>query len=338
MSRQGQVLPKLVSLITTPAPCKEEDVVTWTYTKIPGSGTLPCLRQPYDHVRLNVGRPTNLTKSFVQWAVENEHGDLGLTGAPRQELSPAGAPLPPPSALALKLKRPENAPLLGDQINGIVEFAEDNICMARMRIDNLHLVTTVEDLAAPLGDRLPYNIISFFDAAIDAIRAQPDDTRVIGLLAIAAVSTRRYIRGIEFSKVQDAVREFNRTSDDFQVECPKVEGVLLATQGFLRAIPQDPQEETRLLAYHEAFHAYIVENYNEQLRWWMEMNLRFDSSWFKKFSRVKTMPVDKGRGGIKIPVRRVDSGLEKRAPPKVDGTSRRPTWRLKPTRSRTMAV
>ena len=316
-----------------------------TDTLILLSGDLPCLRQPYDHVRLNVGRLTNLIKGFVCWDLEKEHGDLGL-GSKFSASAELEGSLPPHSPLGAMLQRPENAFLLKKQVQGLVDLAEDNICMARMRLDNLHRIQSIDDLAAPPGDRLPSNLIHFFNAAIDAIWAQPEELRVLGLLAIAAMSRRPYHRGVDFAQYEDAVREFNRTSTGIQVKCPGVEGVLLAAQGFLIAVPNERQP---LRAYHETFYAYVIEAYHEELKWWVEVNLRFDNvEWFRKVLRVKTSLVEKDRMEVGNPQRRTDGvvaiqgagafKLKKRTSSRIGALVKRPTGALRPTRSRTMAV
>jgi hypothetical protein len=243
---------------------------------------------------------------------------------------------------------PENASLLREEVDGVVELAEGNVFMARMRLDNLHLVQTPEQLTAPVGDRLPPNLISFFDAAIDSMWAQPEEQRILGLLAIAAMSRRPYHQGIDFARYEDAVQEFNRTSSEIQVKCPGVEGVLLATQGFLMTVQQANQP---LRAYHKAFYAYVVEDYNEELKWWIEVNLRFDNvEWFRKVLRVKTALGDKDKNRTKAEKSQWRTGggdadhqtgswkLKKRTSSKIGGLVKRPTGALKPTRSHTIAI
>jgi hypothetical protein len=117
---------------------------------------------------------------FVSWTLEREHGNLGLSksDANKPPLSSYGAAL---SSLASDTSTPTPAQRLKQTI---VFNAQENIALARLRLDILHENTPeVVEVEDKLSD-FPADLIAFFSTGIQMIEAQQQVTANMGLVGI----------------------------------------------------------------------------------------------------------------------------------------------------------
>jgi hypothetical protein len=212
-------------------------------------------------------------QKFVAWDLEKEHGDLGL-----QSLNDTKPPL---SSRGKELRRRH-----GDgaqrRLDWIVLKAFGNVGIAKLRLDLVHSVQYLEAIDV-VGDRLPGNIIALFDAGIQRLEKQPDAQRELGLCAIAAAVHN--FKGVPFATLERWVYEATSKSGAVKIPPHTLEDVLQAAQGFL-VVSSAVDRVVR--HYHDHFHLYASEDYNESLLW-ARSQLRFNRS-VRSFSLSPSPP------------------------------------------------
>ncbi|KAK1636329.1 hypothetical protein BDP81DRAFT_321171 [Colletotrichum phormii] len=255
--------------------------------------------QPFDHIELEVDFDSAMESAarFIDWDLETEHGDLGLGSRSNSSRENNPDELPPLSAFGRRLADPRNHEAFADLRDQIKNQARGNIGLARLRLDGLHPTQSL-DAVAVQADKLPANIVSFFDAGIRRIEERPPAQRDLGLKAIAAVAHYDFLEGgVAYEIVEKvlhrAAKASARASAKRANSTPTVsssmrsnktlaatkrpeattwvhvphrslEEMLHATRGFLEF---GNQEHRPLRAYCEAFHTYAQEDYNESLVW-----------------------------------------------------------------------
>ncbi|KAF0316115.1 heterokaryon incompatibility protein, partial [Colletotrichum asianum] len=236
--------------------------------------------QPFDYVEVNLYHHDQFNR-YIDWDFEREHGDLGL-GSGTQSL-------PPHSELGKWLTEPQNYEALKELPGKIVEQAEMNISLARLRLDSIHRAHPSDVINPTVADVLPANIVAFFDAGMKRIEEQASPQRALGLRVIAAVTNFDFDRrGLGFEVLDEVLRnaerpnvrhEANRTHSapvmsttplpkkeredtDAHVLGPRLREMLHATRGF---VVVKPFADYPMVAYCKTFHMYAKENYNEAL-------------------------------------------------------------------------
>ena len=204
--------------------------------------------EPYDDRSLEIDNiPDSSMVTFVAWALEREHGDLGFgssSEAKRRPLSILG--------MALRHNRVEGAEELR---TSIVDEAAGNVGMAKLRVELTYGSQALEEVKVN-RDRLPSNIIAIFDAGIRRLEKQPKAQRELGLMIIAG--SCRELQGVPLKTLEDWIGTSFRSPED----------VFHVTGGFVKVdIKVDQIAERRVQAYHHTFGAYVREDYNESLFW-----------------------------------------------------------------------
>jgi hypothetical protein len=137
----------------------------------------------------------------------------------------------------------------------IVDKASGNISMAKLRLDLVHGAQSLDHIEAA-RDRLPNNLVELFDAGIRSIEEQRGELeRRLGVLAIAAAASA--YNGIE---VPILTQHIQRAMPDIAPPC--LHDVLRAAKGFLVQLNTKP---VKVKLYHNDFHFYVAEDYNESL-------------------------------------------------------------------------
>lgn len=236
--------------------------------------------QPFDYVEVNLYHHNQFNR-YIDWDLEREHGDLGLGSGVQS--------LPPHSELGKRITKPQNHEALKELPGRIVEQAEMNISLARLRLDNIHRAHPADVINPTVADVLPSNIVAFFDAGMKRIEEQAPPQRSLGLRVIAAVTNFDFDqRGLGFEVLYEVLRnaerpdarhEANRAhaapvmsttvipksdgeDEDAHVLGPRLREMLHATRGF---VVVKPFADYPMVACCETFHMYAKENYNEAL-------------------------------------------------------------------------
>ncbi|KAF1959261.1 hypothetical protein CC80DRAFT_406955 [Byssothecium circinans] len=206
------------------------------------------MRELYDHVNITISIPNDDMEAYLNWALEREHGDLGLKSTAKK---------PPLSSLGLSLRKRNEPELIKTLVSDIKGLATGHIAIAKARLDLLHDARSVEDIMQKRY-QLPasnLDIVSMFDAAVKAVEAQDPLRGSLGLQAIAAAG--RDPDGIEIPYLRELLNQSNRT------RVRSGEDILTATRGLLTApVGFKPQS---LHIFGNTFNNYVVERYNDSI-------------------------------------------------------------------------
>ncbi|KAF2496956.1 hypothetical protein BU16DRAFT_458406 [Lophium mytilinum] len=244
-------------------PCKERGEVC------PICETAEYLIESYDIVNFGIGQiPPQSMRDFVAWDLEKEHGDLGLKSSCHDK--------PPLSSLGALILRNQDGSTPQSLLERILEQAENNIGIAKLRLDNFHNAQSLEDVES-IGDRLPPNIVFQFDTAVRNIETQPASQGDLGLRAIAAAAENN--AGVPAANVERWLRP---KSSKFPPR--SVEDVLQSANGFLISANM---EEENIRIYHASFFMYVAQNYNASLLW-ARSQLHFDRA-FRSRTNISTL-------------------------------------------------
>jgi len=215
------------------------------------------LSQPFDHVDLDISLPSEeQVRKFVAWALEHEHGDLGLDSDAAEK--------PPLSLLGRRLRDGGQGAAEG-LVAHITSQAENNIALARARLELVH---AVEDVAAAgvVRDRLPPNVSGLFDAILACVEAQPPSQRELGLKAIAAVGHDDHVT-VEAGALMEWLDRAAAWAGTIETPHRSLEDVLDAARGCLITTVPMGEQERFVLPFHDDFRTYINEGYRESLIW-----------------------------------------------------------------------
>lgn len=211
---------------------------------------------------------------YVSYMLELTHGDL--------HLSSSASPKPPHSRLGRALIASEGAAL--QLRKKIMEDAEGNIAMAKLRLEAVDGATTIENVVR-YGDRLPATIVSLFDTGIADIQTREPNIEELGLKAIVGVAYEFHER--PFADLERWLRrQMKRDGDDqLQPQDLTVEEVLRAAAGLIFV---DNRNDLPVRLYHEALGYYVAERYNEALFWMYTSTNTVDAEEFEKPKRMQT--------------------------------------------------
>ena len=212
-----------------------------------------------DHVNYELGSiPWEEMMNYVKWNLEKEHGDLGLNSKYSRK--------PPLSNLGVELLNYGPTRLMENlERKGILR----NIAIAKARLDNIHGMSSLRTLNAS-RDKMPTNIIAFFDAEISRIEALPKPKREIGLVAIALLCGDADSLGeISWLDVQFQLRKvLSRLKLEHTLS---LESVMEICRGLITIYSKDDEDNQEryyvLVPYNDLLTLYVQENYNESLHW-----------------------------------------------------------------------
>ncbi len=214
--------------------------------------------QPYNHVDIDITVfNTERLLEFIEWSLENEHGDLGLESSDQ--------PKPPLSQLGLQIKRSPDKHEAFNIAHIVFGRAEPNVTLALARLELVHTMDTADE-TRPVSDRLPANIVALFDAGMRSVNSQPEELRDIGLKAIAAVAhvADQGFRPLKYVDLDRWLREAAMLSSGSSlrhVPHRSLEEILQATKGFLITTVPMGEQERYVEGYHYDFIIYAAGGY-----------------------------------------------------------------------------
>lgn len=145
----------------------------------------------------------------------------------------------------------------------VVEKADGNINMAKLRIEEL-LATDMGEMLGKVGDRLPRNIVAFFDAEMSRIQSQTPKLRELALLTIAAVAEREYYEGVLVATLEKMIRKARDESPHLgRFPVRSLEDILEAANGLI--VMRLDTDIFGVVLWHADFATYVQENYNQTL-------------------------------------------------------------------------
>jgi hypothetical protein len=151
----------------------------------------------------------------------------------------------------------------GQVISYIKSKAGGNITLALLYLEDIFSRDNFASLdSTGVNDRLPRDVIAFFNAEMNSIEQRPRPQRLPPLLAIAAAAHNDM--GISLEKLEECIRLAQQASHE--LDYPRgVEDVFDAANGWLT----DPRTVNREvdICCKPAFTFYVQEDYNDSLAW-----------------------------------------------------------------------
>ncbi|KZM24591.1 hypothetical protein ST47_g4332 [Ascochyta rabiei] len=160
---------------------------------------------------------------------------------------------------------------VGDEIiEDILGRSEGNINLAKLRLDHIRDSGSPRDVLS-VKDRLPREIIAFFDTEIQSVSIGDPMQRYQALIALVTVAEKRYVSVFELEQVLGYTD--NSEPGPIDESYPYVHRALNATHGMLRTTVwlgrQDPSDSEldrhKVTLYTEDLYWYIRDDYNEDL-------------------------------------------------------------------------
>ncbi|KAI0438975.1 hypothetical protein F4803DRAFT_533075 [Xylaria telfairii] len=210
--------------------------------------------QPYEHVNFNISDMGGM-RNFVEHAIEQEHGYVGLRGSNLKDKLPT-------SNFGKQLLQSGKADTV---VTKIVQCAHGNVALAHKRLELLHRDQSLKAFFAT-RDRLPAAIVDMFDAGLRCVEAQAINEHTLGLHAIAVVGLDQ--DGITFEKFKHLTQLSARVRgiDRKYISYRSLDDVLHATKGLVVRVNQ-PLHGPLLKAFHPDFFLYCQEHYNPSIAW-----------------------------------------------------------------------
>ena len=136
--------------------------------------------------------------------------------------------------------------------------------MTKLRLEDLREANNTEEIFTT-RDRLPPNIVAFFDNLVAPIVTSSDPEGVLGLQAFQIISRTADMREIGTNEFRDQIRKSmpkEQVPHGFALM-----QVLHATRGLLSLEIKLGDDESPIepvvTAFHSDFHTYLKEAYNE---------------------------------------------------------------------------
>lgn len=190
---------------------------------------------------------------FGIWMIQNEHGKIYPKISGKLEPDESWPPLTP-IGRALSTK-----PV--DWMGHIMYRAEGNLTLAKLRLGEICERDSLS-ITEGIKDRLPSKIVSIFDAAIVSVQNQAEDTTMLGMSAIKAIT--QSLDGMSIANLLEvldaAVARYRLEPVTRQEVLYESRGLLITKWGF-----RGGQQQEFVKAYHEDFWRYASERYNEDL-------------------------------------------------------------------------
>lgn len=179
----------------------------------------------------------------------------------------------------------ESSQVVDKAAASIVEKAKANVNNAKLRVEDL-LATDIGETFGKVGDRLPRNIVAFFDAEMARIESQTSPLRELALLAIVAVAEHEYHQGVLVETLERLTRRARTESPHLKLHpIRSLEDILDAANGLIELRPEI--DVFGVVFYHGDFATYAKENYNETL---FLMKARLDRSMPKAEEALEYYP------------------------------------------------
>lgn len=204
---------------------------------------------PYKYSFINLNRALKPSLGeYINWNMENEHGDLGLTNFGKSQV--------PLSKLAFQLRAQVGK--ARSIVNRVMADADDNVAMARLRLDIIHGLNDLDSIEAQM-ETPPPDVIALLDLAFNTTQhySMPLEQRTLALIAMTVVSQFPY-RGVSF-EILCMILQLSEVHEKGSAGAVHTEDeVALSTNGLL-VFSMDGGEARPLLAYNQAFHTYLRE-------------------------------------------------------------------------------
>ena len=213
-------------------------------------------KEPYGHVSSHVGQiPKKYVEEFILWDMRREHEDIGFAIQETSVLPLSPTEEDPP-------RTPSTDATLQKIISFVSRYADGNITIAKIRLEEIHNGRSSEDLDN-VRDRLPHSLVTLFDAGIQRIERQPKAQRDLALLAIAAAAERDI--GVSLTSLEESIRDAMSRSPHVVNAPPRsLEDILRAANGFL-AMQRCRSKDVAI--FNPDFLLYVKEKYNDSLYW-----------------------------------------------------------------------
>ncbi|KAI9662633.1 MAG: hypothetical protein M1821_008800 [Bathelium mastoideum] len=209
------------------------------------------LVEPYAHIELNIGDFGDSLQELIWWELQKEHGNLGLRLESNMEW-------PPLSTLGKSLSSDHEAAAATS--GEISNRAQGNLTMAKLRLEGLLEARNIGYLFAT-KDRLPPNIVAFFDNLVAQIVTSSKPEDVLGLEALKIISRTAGVTGIEMGQFKKQLQK--SIPHEQSAHGLAFMRALFAARGVLNLGITDREGALAVKAYHSDFHIYLSEAYNE---------------------------------------------------------------------------
>jgi len=221
--------------------------------------------RPFDFAQLDLGEMLskkwkNDVSDFGLWVIQHEHGNIC---SKRSDLLWPKKTWPPLTPMGETLTT-DMEPIIS-----IMGEAEGNLILAKLRLEELCEADALE-VSEQVRDRLPRQVVSFFDAQIRMVddqhlsachtTCQAPCAAALGISAIKLATKEP--EGISFEDLQNTLRTSQRWREMGPLDMQKV---LHAAKGLLRVTWNDEAKAEQLEAYHVDFLLYASQRYNEYL-------------------------------------------------------------------------
>jgi hypothetical protein len=210
--------------------CKKKDVLDKVHVC-----QITSLRETYQHVSIKLGDFS--VECLIEKRLRMHHRDVGL-----------------------------------ETIERIVAYvsskAGGNITLALLYLEDVFTWNDVSNLSLDrVDDRLPRDVIAYFDTEMKFIERQPEPQRLPPLLAIAAAADYNYthnVSGIPLKKLEECIRLSQIVCSN--LDYPRSVGdIFIAANGWLTGSHTQQREVD--ICCKPAFTLYAEEDYNESLAW-----------------------------------------------------------------------
>jgi hypothetical protein len=154
-----------------------------------------------------------------------------------------------------------------DTVNQIVAYisskAGGNITLALLYLEDVFTRDEISTFSVDrVDDRLPRDVIAYFDTEMNFIERKPEPQRLPPLLAIAAAANHQH--GIPLEELGQCIRLAQSTCSN--LDYPRsVEDVFTAANGWLTSLHTKGREVD--ICCKPAFTLYVQEKYNDSLAW-----------------------------------------------------------------------
>ncbi|KAI1878448.1 uncharacterized protein JN550_000630 [Neoarthrinium moseri] len=212
------------------------------------------LIQPRQRVHLDIGNYS--LQRFIEYHLEQDHGDLGFG-------SHGGvSTLPPSSPLGHELINSAHKNAANNLVANLIKQANGNITLALLRLEHVSKAISLEE-AISIADRLPRNIVASFDAGMASIgKSPPGLRRDLGLASIKLVGGSE--DGLRYSDLKEQiVEDWDGDVSDVEALLDSeygMEEVLAASRGYLS------RTESRVpgvVCFHYNFQFYVADRYSD---------------------------------------------------------------------------
>lgn len=208
----------------------------------------------YSFIDMNQALRANIQmKDYIHWSLENEHGNVGFDATHRRDI--------PLSRFGIQLKTARGMARIDPIIKHVIENADGNVAMARLRLDVINRLSDLDLIEAQMGTPPP-DVNALLDAAFGATQHHcvPLPQRELALKVLAILSFFPHHDqtgpGVKYETLSLILQQ----SDSPRNGCSPVvytqEQILIATGGLaFFLIP----EGMPLLVYNSALHTYLRE-------------------------------------------------------------------------------